>query len=207
MLLLGAVANGLTVSPISPLLTASELSVLLAKARPALLCTTLGAGESIMRSAVQQLATQPLDVGPGKQAVKRWADDTIAHWSSRIFTVDTMADNFDLQATQKRAASDWTQLLQPTAEPFVCKEMSGDEQGRRAAVLLWSSGTTGQRGRSPRLRPALTLPLLTGASKGVLLSHRNFVANTHCFWTSCPVLDGPRRGAFGGGERWVALAP
>lgn len=93
---------------------------------------------------------------------------------------------------------DWSHLLSPPSghkhkgsadslsrDAYQVRSMTEQEQTRRVALLLWSSGTTGD-------------------SKGVLLSHRNMVASMTGLWAACPHIHGTSRGQ---GETWVALAP
>jgi acyl-CoA synthetase (AMP-forming)/AMP-acid ligase II len=126
----------------------------------------------------------------------------------RVYTVDVSSgmdyygSNFNRHGVSAAAdPRDWSNLLLP---PPGCKAegslatldcpafepapMSEEEQRRRTAFVLWSSGTTGQ-------------------SKGVLLSHRALIANSMGTWDANPHFCGPFHGKHGGGERWITLAP
>lgn len=110
----------------------------------------------------------------------------------RLRTVDLEADYLGsgFNATGELAAQDpedWSHLLAATAADIQCLPsgtFSRKQQESRAALLLWSSGTTG-------------LP------KGVLLSHRSVISGSLSAWMK-PHEAGPFRN---GGERWIALAP
>ncbi|CBQ67386.1 related to 4-coumarate--CoA ligase 1 [Sporisorium reilianum SRZ2] len=225
---LGTVAANLTVCPISTYLSPRELAYILAKARPQLLFTTVGAdGEVPLRKALQLLLdSPPTDNGQvtGTE-IQAWARQLAADWDQakaarleksdqipflrrRVWTVDVSSgmDYYGNNMNRLGVASahdprDWTHLLLPPpgskAEgsiasldrpAFTPAPMTPEEQQRRIAFVLWSSGTTGQ-------------------SKGVLLSHRALVSNTLGVWDTNPHFSGTSRGANGGGERWITLAP
>ncbi|EPQ31953.1 uncharacterized protein PFL1_00152 [Pseudozyma flocculosa PF-1] len=228
ILALGTFAASCTLSPISTHLSPRELAYILAKARPQVLVTTTGAdGEGQLRKALDLLLQgEPQDQGVVKGAmIRAWARELAADWDQgraarlqkgdslpfrrrRVWTVDLAggADYYG-HALNKHGVSaaidprDWTNLLAPppgskqegtiegtSSVPFEVQPMSPEEQHHRAALMLWSSGTTGQ-------------------SKGVLLSHRNCVANTQALWHYNMHFKGISRGDYGGGERWLALAP
>ncbi|ETS63261.1 hypothetical protein PaG_01536 [Moesziomyces aphidis] len=225
---LGTVAANLTVCPISTYLSPRELAYILAKARPQLLFTTVGAeGEIPLRKALQLLLdSPPSDLGQVMAAeIRAWATELARDWDQakaarleksnqipfrrrRVWTVDISSGmdyygtNFDRNGVASaHDPRDWTHLLLPPpgskAEgsiasldrpAFTPAPMTPEEQQRRIAFVLWSSGTTGQ-------------------SKGVLISHRALVSNTLGIWDSNPHFSGPSRGSNGGGERWITLAP
>lgn len=195
VLLLGGAAALYTVSPISYLLTPREIAYVLAKARPQVLITTTGAeGEFKLRSALQILLDQtPESVGSVTPSeIQSWAKELAKSWDEgkslsfqrgdsqdlkqqRIFTVDLAKDYYG--STADSDPRDWSKLLLPPKGhkhagssdhlgrlPFEVKEMTAEEQKRRICVLLWSSGTTGK-------------------SKGVLLPHLSFVANSIAVWS------------------------
>ncbi|TKY90027.1 hypothetical protein EX895_000025 [Sporisorium graminicola] len=134
--------------------------------------------------------------------------DQIPFLRRRVWTVDVSSgmDYYGNNMNRLGVASahdprDWTHLLLPPpgskAEgsiatldrpAFTPAPMTPEEQQRRVAFVLWSSGTTGQ-------------------SKGVLLSHRALVSNTMGVWDTNPQFSGTSRGTHGGGERWITLAP
>ncbi|KAI3481464.1 hypothetical protein L1887_56011 [Cichorium endivia] len=205
-----------------------ELAYILAKARPQLLFTTVGAeGEVPLRKALQLLLdSPPSDLGQVKaDEIRAWATELARDWDQakaarleksnqipfrrrRVWTVDISSGmdyygtNFDRNGVASaHDPRDWTHLLLPPpgskAEgsiasldrpAFTPAPMTPEEQQRRIAFVLWSSGTTGQ-------------------SKGVLISHRALVSNTLGIWDSNPHFSGPSRGSNGGGERWITLAP
>ncbi len=225
---LGTVAANLTVCPISTYLSPRELAYILAKARPQLLFTTVGAeGEVPLRKALQLLLdSPPSDLGQVKAAeIRAWATELARDWDQakaarleksnqipfrrrRVWTVDISSGmdyygtNFDRNGVASaHDPRDWTHLLLPPPgskaqgsiasldrPAFTPAPMTPEEQQRRIAFVLWSSGTTGQ-------------------SKGVLISHRALVSNTLGIWDSNPHFSGSSRGSNGGGERWITLAP
>ncbi|KDN37925.1 acetyl-CoA synthetase-like protein [Tilletiaria anomala UBC 951] len=220
ILLLGATAAKCTVSPISTHLQVPEIAYLLAYARPHVIITTKGAseGEGRIRAALQSIIDRPEPVGEvTAEEGQRWAIELAHTWDrsakqstlqrgetlpfaqQRVWLVD-LARTVDYYGTNTNAAGipaatldkrDWTNLLRPIGPthrlPFQIEVMQQDELEARAAVLLWSSGTTGK-------------------SKGVLLSHQALMAEVYSQW-SAKLSTGVYRGAYGGGERWVALAP
>ncbi|KAN0066533.1 hypothetical protein ACQY0O_000627 [Thecaphora frezii] len=228
ILALATLAANYTLSPISTHLSPRELAYILAKARPQVLVTTTGAqGEGQLRKALDILLQGELqDQGVVKGSVIRaWARELAADWDQgraarlqkadglplrrrRVWTVDLSggADYYGHGFNNHGIAAsvdprDWTNLLVPppgskqegtfegtASVPFQVAPMSPEEQNRRVALMLWSSGTTGQ-------------------SKGVLMSHRACVSNTQSLWTYNMHFKGPSRGGYGGGERWLALAP
>lgn len=225
---LGTVAANLTVCPISTYLSPRELANILAKARPQVLFTTVGKeGEVPLREALQILLDSPIaDRGQVKgQEIRSWALELAKDWDEaktarleknnqipyrrrRVWTIDIASgmDYYGSNINRNGVASatdprDWTHLLLPPpgskAEgsiasldrpAFVPAPMTPEEQHRRIAFVLWSSGTTGQ-------------------SKGVLISHRALVSNTLGVWDTNPHFSGTSRGPYGGGERWITLAP
>ena len=228
LIALGTVAANLTVCPISTYLSPRELAYILAKARPQVLFTSVGAeGEEPLRKALQLiLDSPPTDQGQVKGAdIHAWARQLAADWDEakaarleksnqvpflrrRVWTVDVSSgmDYYGTNTNRHSVAAahdprDWTHLLLPPpgskAEgsiasldrpAFTPAPMTPEEQQRRIAFVLWSSGTTGQ-------------------SKGVLISHRALVSNTLGVWDTNPHFSGTSRGANGGGERWITLAP
>lgn len=225
---LGTVAANLTVCPISTYLSPRELAYILAKARPQIIVTSAGSeGELSLRKALQLL----LDSEPQGQGhvsasdIRAWAEQLARDWDEgkaarlqksdalpyrrrRVWTVDfSSGTDYYGSSFNKDGVSaatdprDWTQLLLPPPgsrsqgsietldrPAFQPAPMTAEEQQRRTAFILWSSGTTGQ-------------------SKGVLLSHKALVANTMGVWDTNPHFSGANRGTYGGGERWIALAP
>ncbi|UTT95313.1 hypothetical protein NDA17_000886 [Ustilago hordei] len=225
---LGTVAANLTVCPISTYLSPRELAYILAKARPQVLFTSVGAeGEVPLRKALQLLLDSPSsNNGQVKGAeFQAWARELARDWDEskaarleksnqvpyrcrRIWTVDVSSgmDYYGTSFNRNGVASahdprDWTHLLLPPpgskAEGSIASldrpafnpaPMTPEEQQRRVAFVLWSSGTTGQ-------------------SKGVLISHKALISNTMGVWDTNPHFSGTSRGANGGGERWITLAP
>ena len=142
------------------------------------------------------------------KAARLEKSEQIPYKRRRVWTVDVSSgmDYYGSNVNRNGVASvhdprDWTHLLLPPpgskAEgslatldrpAFIPAPMTPEEQQRRIAFVLWSSGTTGQ-------------------SKGVLLSHRALVSNTLGVWDTNPHFRGTSRGTDGGGERWITLAP
>lgn len=225
---LGSLAANLTVCPISTYLSPRELAYILAKARPQIIITSAGSdGELPLRKALQLLLdSEPANQGRvPAQEIRTWAQQLARDWDEgkaartqksdalpfrrrRVWTVDLSSgmdyygSNFNKDGVSAAMdPRDWTHLLLPPPgsraqgsiqsldrPAFQPAPMTPEEQQRRTAFILWSSGTTGQ-------------------SKGVLLSHKALVANTMGVWDTNPHFVGANRGTYGGGERWIALAP
>ncbi|PWN23629.1 acetyl-CoA synthetase-like protein [Microstroma glucosiphilum] len=205
-LVVGGLRAHCTVCPISSVLSANEVAYILAKARPRVLFTSLGAtGKDTVLQAVELLRAKVNTGGAlqewgikadGRQAslVREWlhqwdqdAKKPAGAVGSRLWTVNVAADYYGRLGTV--AEDDWTQLLNQELTPenmakLPSTTMTAREQKERTALLLWSSGTTG-------------LP------KGVLLAHRCILVASVASWMR-PHEVGPWRD---GGERWIALAP
>lgn len=95
----------------------------------------------------------------------------------KVFTVDPSAGDYGTNETGQSAqlsssysneTRDWKWLL--GKESFTIEPYQGDESERRAAIIIWSSGTSGK-------------------SKGVVLSHRAMVSNLQMTWYSRFLVD------------------
>lgn len=101
----------------------------------------------------------------------------------RIFIVDPQNDDYGTSSPKKsrlpEGAQDWKVLLadKPLNAPV---HFEPEECKRRAAVILWSSGTSGR-------------------SKGVILSHYGLCTNMHAYWHCNP--------HFTTEHRWLGFAP
>lgn len=215
--------------------TPTELSVVLAKARPQVLFVPAGdEGEGRMRKALD-LILQEGEKSPetsddllSSPHVQSWAKALASDWDRgrqsktrkgelplpmrqrRVWTVNLGGKTFgasDYYGSGARPDGvstladprDWTHLLSPppghkhatqerdsiSREAFTVRKLSREEQRRRVAVILWSSGTT-------------------GAPKGVLISHENMVASVTRSWTDSIHFRSP---SVDNGEVWVGLAP
>ncbi|CAO1630360.1 unnamed protein product [Sympodiomycopsis kandeliae] len=203
ILVLGSLRAQCTTTPISSLLSPTEIAYILAKARPRVIVTTKGPqGKGKILEALDILAKGEVVneiSGTPNEFITDYVQELQQHLSqrsspeqSRIRTVDMAADYYGTGYTvngQLVAADpeDWSHLLVATKDDvdrLPSTRMVEQEQKTRAAFLLWSSGTTG-------------LP------KGVLLSHRSVISGCITCWMK-PHEAGPWRK---GGERWIALAP
>ncbi|PWN39541.1 acetyl-CoA synthetase-like protein [Ceraceosorus guamensis] len=198
VLLLGTMSAGLTASPISTLLTSREIAYMLSKARPRIIFTTQGGGEKKMRDALRLVGGSEPVAKPDLKAAeldtlaREWAADFSSDIERRMFIVHTEGD--DVYPTPASLLStstspkDWRSLLQGSAPPPLPCAMDAELQRRRAAILLWSSGTT-------------------GSSKGVLHSHGGIIFSTAALWHTWTCFSVPGHGPEGEGERWLGLAP
>lgn len=167
-ILYGIFASGLTVTLANPLLTHGELAWVLQNAQPEAVITT-SAGWRTLEKAIADDKKAGVTI-PFKKF-------------NRIFIVDPENDDYGSGASSKAslptAAQDWRTLLsdKPLTTPV---QFDSQECKRRAAVILWSSGTSGR-------------------SKGVILSHYGLCVNMHAYWHSNP--------HFGTEHRWLGFAP
>ncbi|GAA6059078.1 hypothetical protein JCM10212_002049 [Sporobolomyces blumeae] len=173
----GTLASGLTLTAANPVLTPPEIAHILTLSEPACIVTT-PAGISTFLTAFNSL-------GAELQTKLGYAT------KGNVFIVDPEADDYGASATSLRPASrdvsgwyvrDWKVLLpsRPKAAPvFVPPKYSGDEDAKRAAMIFWSSGTSGK-------------------SKGVVLSHRALGSAQIGVWHASTL--GPE-------ERLVGLPP
>ena len=168
-ILYGVFASGLTVTLANPALTSSELAWVLKNAQPQAVITT-PSGWHVLAQAI-------------KENEKAGIPCSIPKTSSRIFVVDPAHDDYGTNAhttsTLPAGAQDWKTLLHnaPLDAPV---QFAPEECRRRAAVILWSSGTSGR-------------------SKGVILSHYGLCVNMHAYWHGNP--------RFAGEHRWLGFAP
>ena len=231
--ILGITGAKCSASLLSTALQVPELAYVLARLRPQVIITTKGRsqGEGRIRLAIQSLVDRSVEIDTGlvpKEEVQRWARQMAADWdlsercatvqtgdlppfrSQRIWLVD-LAKGADYYGTGLNASGipaatldkrDWINLLRPppghphanSSEPdslqrlpFAVQEMNKEELQRRVAIILWSSGTTGK-------------------SKGVLISHQAIISEAIGLALTRSYVP-TSKGKWGGGERWVALAP
>ncbi|GAA5908318.1 uncharacterized protein JCM6883_004345 [Sporobolomyces salmoneus] len=146
----GTLASGLTLTAANPVLTPPELAHILTLSQPSCIVTT-PAGITNLQAAFKLL---PADLQ------SKLAYPT----KGNVFVVDPESDDYGASSGSLRPSSqtvggwkvqDWKVLLpnRPSKSTFVPPKYSGDEDAKRAAMIFWSSGTSGK-------------------SKGVILSHR-----------------------------------
>ncbi|KAI5477227.1 hypothetical protein MNV49_006600 [Pseudohyphozyma bogoriensis] len=145
----GVLASGLTVTGANPALTATEICHILQKSSPSVIVTT-PQGLSTFQDAYKMLT-------PAEQAKLNFPS------GNNVYLVDTTdGDDYGAsEATLEQPArgvlggwkvQSWKNLLAKKPAPFSPPEYKDDEATLRAAVIFWSSGTSGK-------------------SKGVVLSH------------------------------------
>lgn len=160
-------ASGLTATLANSALTSGELAWVLKNAQPQAVITT-PEGWTVFEQAMAE------NENAGIKSTLR---------QGRAFIVDTLNDDYGTCIPRKsrltQGAQDWKVLLtqKPLAAPV---QFSSEECKRRAAVILWSSGTSGR-------------------SKGVVLSHYALCVNMHSYWHCNP--------HFGTEHRWLGFAP
>lgn len=207
----------------------AELANILAKARPQVLVTTVGAnGEDRLRAGLQVLLDRP-EQDAGAQSgreVKRWAAELAASWDrgrrqksekgsrmptkeQRVWSVNLASwGGADYYGTSMRGDGvstlmdprDWSHLLSP---PHGHKHSGTADSLTREA---FSVRKLAEKEQARRVALLLWSSGTTGGSKGVLLSHRNIVASICSTWTAGVHTHAATSGG-GGGETWIALAP
>ncbi|GAA6001899.1 hypothetical protein JCM10207_002369 [Rhodosporidiobolus poonsookiae] len=143
----GVLASGLTLTAANPVLTPKELAHILTLSQPAAIVTT-AAGVSNFQLAYKELSSE-------LQAKLGYAT------KGNVFLVNPDADDYGATAASLAfrpdnlggwRVQDWKVLLPVDAKPFAPPKYTGSEAGLRAAMIFWSSGTSGK-------------------SKGVVLTH------------------------------------
>jgi len=144
----GVLASGLTLTAANPVLTPPELAHILTLSEPAALVTTT-AGVATFQAAFKLLA-------PELQAKLSYAT------RGNVFLVNLDGDDYGASAAALAplerslggwTVHDWKILLPAKPKPFTPPRYTGSEDALRAAMIFWSSGTSGK-------------------SKGVILTHR-----------------------------------
>ncbi|GAA5913540.1 hypothetical protein JCM8208_000705 [Rhodotorula glutinis] len=170
----GVLASGLTLTAANPVLTPPELAHILTLSEPAALVTT-AAGVATFQAAFKLLA-------PDLQAKLRYAT------GGNVFLVNLDGDDYGASAASLAplernlggwTVHDWKILLPAKPKPFTPPRYTGSEDALRAAMIFWSSGTSGK-------------------SKGVILTHRAIGSALIAVWHASTL---------GEGERLVGLPP
>lgn len=155
---LGTWAAGLTASLVSPALTAKELQWVLYNARPVCIITATACAGAMGEALRAQ-------------------EDVEFFAKIPVYTVDVANDTYPAPQTQV-ADQDWKRLLASSGP--VRREVSYDSKSR-AAVILWSSGTSGR-------------------SKGVLLSHLALTSSAVVLWHDADYYQGRQ-------QHWTGYVP
>lgn len=170
----GVLASGLTLTAANPVLTPPELAHILTLSQPAALVTT-AAGVSAFQQAFKLLT-------PELQAQLGYAT------KGNVFLVNLDADDYGASAASLAPCErsmggwtvhDWKILLPAKPKPFSPPKYTGSEDALRAAMIFWSSGTSGK-------------------SKGVILTHRAIGSALIAVWHASTL---------GEDERLVGLPP
>lgn len=161
---------GLTATTANSALKPAELAHIINLSKPAAVFTLAGQdGVDIIKEALNHVED--------KEVVKSYKS------SNRIFSVDLSADDYGTTLqSQQSASTDWKNLLQGEDDKFGFPQYqeNSDENDRRAAVILWSSGTSGK-------------------SKGVILGHRAILTSVQSLFYGNPL--------FGSNEVFIGFAP
>lgn len=164
-ILFGLFASRYAVTLAGSSLTAAELATIVSAVRPQLI---------ISHTKGQQRLAEALNMQP---------DDGYQCPQDNIFFVEDSKDYSSVFATplqhQRQAAQDWTSLLaeKPTTHAGPAPT---PQEAARCAVILWSSGTSGQ-------------------PKGVVLSHHALIMSQVALWHA--------NLSFNHDERWLGFVP
>ncbi|GAA6032797.1 hypothetical protein JCM8097_000793 [Rhodosporidiobolus ruineniae] len=170
----GVLASGLTLTAANPVLTPAELAHILTLSQPAAIVTT--------RQGVANFQLAYKELSPELQAKLGYAT------KGNVFIVEAANDDYGASAaalgTQYTnlggwAVQDWKILLPSNPKPFTPPKYTGSEDSLRAAMIFWSSGTSGK-------------------SKGVILTHRAIGSALVAVWHASTL---------GADERLVGLPP
>ncbi|KAL8278886.1 hypothetical protein RQP46_008757 [Phenoliferia psychrophenolica] len=172
----GVLASGLTLTGVNPILTPTEVSHILSKSLPGAIVST-PSGLSVIQAAYALLE-------PAEQS-------TLAYPTRRnVFVVDLDVDEYGANEESLGRpkewrvggweVQDWKALLPATPIAFEVPKYEGpNEDDLRAAVIFWSSGTSGK-------------------SKGVVLTHKALASAIISVWYGA---------GLGADERLIGLPP
>ena len=161
-LFLGILASHLCASLISPGFTPTEISWVLQHVRPSLVITAHGCLPN-MKKALDE------------QEDKKWFE------SVTVLTVDVANDSYPL-VSEPSSSTDWKILLDSNTPAKQNALVNSYYPDKRAALVLWSSGTSGR-------------------SKGVLLSHHTLNFCITSIWHDADFYQP------GEPQRWLGFVP
>ncbi|GAA5980583.1 hypothetical protein JCM10908_001696 [Rhodotorula pacifica] len=170
----GVLASGLTLTAANPVLTPSEVAHILTLSQPSAIVTT-EAGLASFQAAFKLLA-------PELQSKLAYPT------AGNVFLVDLDADDYGVSAAALSrvptaidgwSVQDWKVLVPAKPKPFTPPKYTGSEDSLRAAMIFWSSGTSGK-------------------SKGVILTHRAIGSALIAVWHASTL---------GEDERLIGLPP
>lgn len=175
VLAFGALAAGLTFTAVNPVLTPGEVAHILNLSKPSVIITT-PSGLPVFQAAYELLdAVLQAQLGYPTRG--------------NVFIVDADQDDYGSSAGSMNQVDsftvggwhvqNWKTLLPGKPAPFSPPKYVGSEASLRAAVIFWSSGTSGK-------------------SKGVILSHRAVASAIISVW---------HYSTLGPNERLVGLPP
>ncbi|KAM0750797.1 4-coumarate-CoA igase [Meredithblackwellia eburnea MCA 4105] len=166
----GVLASGLTLTGINPALTAVEVAHIFTKSSPSVVVTTK-AGLATIQAAYELLE-------PSQRA------DLAYPTRGNVFIVDIDGDDYGATSTSLNSPAEWSvsgwkvqdwKVLLPSAPiPFTPPKYDApNEDDLRAAVIFWSSGTSGK-------------------SKGVVLTHKALASAVISVWYGAGLKDDER---------------
>ncbi|TKA55401.1 hypothetical protein B0A53_02325 [Rhodotorula sp. CCFEE 5036] len=170
----GVLASGLTLTAANPVLSPPEVAHILTLSQPGAIVTT-EAGLSSFQAAFKLLT-------PELQSKLAYPT------AGNVFIVDLEADDYGVSASALSqvpssidgwSVQDWKVLVPANPKPFTPPKYVGSEDALRAAMIFWSSGTSGK-------------------SKGVILTHRAIGSALIAVWHASTL---------GEDERLVGLPP
>lgn len=159
-IVLGTLAAGLTATLASPALTSKEVAWILRNARPSAIFTA----SSCLAAMREAVAAQ---------------EDRQYFESVPVYVVDVANDDYPTVSQTTAYEQSWSRVFASTSDGL--KRPSQVDARSRAAVILWSSGTSGR-------------------SKGVLLSHHALSFSVASLWHDADFCRGGR-------QRWLGFVP
>ncbi|KPM37236.1 hypothetical protein AK830_g9315 [Neonectria ditissima] len=120
----GTLAAGLTVTLVSPGLTATELAWVVKNSQPHVIITAKSSLETVQQALKAQ-------------------EDTAYVREAHVFTVDVARDPYPMGQADT-AEADWRRLISPDRALQTAHALAPEAAVTRTAVILWSSGTSGR---------------------------------------------------------------